>query len=78
MQSEWRGIKQDSIIERFSAPDLVGRLPSGNQQAGSLRLVEQDWREHSTNTQQDSMQNHTAQQHKKHVIKGTKKQENKE
>ncbi len=32
----------------------------GNQQAGSLRLVEQDWREHTAQTRQ----------HAKHVIKG--------
>ncbi len=32
----------------------------GNQQAGSLRLVEQDWREHSAQThKQDSTQNYT-------------------
>ncbi len=34
----------------------------GNQQAGSLRLVEQDWREHTTRQH--------AKLHKKHVIKG--------
>ncbi len=45
VQTEWRGMKQASINERFSAPGLVGRLPSG-----SLRLVEQDWREHTAQT----------------------------
>ncbi len=39
----------------------------GNQQAGSLRLVEQDWREHTAQTRQ----------HAKHVIKGKNKSKTK-
>jgi len=58
VQSEWRGMRQASINERFSAPGLVGRLPGGiNRQGVSGRAGLEGT--HSTNTH-DSTQNYTT------------------
>ncbi len=72
VQSKWRGMKQASINERFSAPGLVGRLPgepTGREsQAGRAGLEGT----HNKTACKTTPHKNTTQQHEKHVIKGKK------